>query len=79
MQTKLTLRLNDELIKYAKEFAGDHGKSVSELVEDYFFALKAQTRRGQEDLPEIVRKLRGAAKGPADERDYYRYLDEKHR
>ena len=79
MQTKLTLRLDDELIKYAKAFAGEQGKSVSELVEDYFFALKAQARRGREELPEIVKKFRGAAKGPADQDDYHRYLNEKYR
>ena len=36
MQTKLTLRLDEELIGVAKAFARSSGKSVSRIVADYF-------------------------------------------
>ena len=36
MQTKLTLRLDDQLINRAKAFASQTGKSVSQLVAVYF-------------------------------------------
>ena len=49
MNTKLTLRLDDELIREAKEYSQETGKSVSRLVEDYFrenlhFELGARER-----------------------------------
>ncbi len=45
MQTKLTLRLDDELIEDAKAYAAQHGRSLSQLVADYFGALAH--RQGQ--------------------------------
>ena len=36
MNTKLTLRLDENLIKSAKNYASSSGKSVSQLVADYF-------------------------------------------
>lgn len=40
--TKLTLRLDSGLIESAKAFAAEHGRSVSQLVADYFARLAAQ-------------------------------------
>ncbi len=42
MQTKLTLRLDDRLIRKAKDFASKNGKSLSQVVGDYFAAILAQ-------------------------------------
>ena len=39
MQTKLTLRLESELIEQAKEHAKQQGKSLSQIVADYFLIL----------------------------------------
>ena len=39
---KLTLRLNQRLIKQAKEYAALHNISVSELVETYFLHLDSK-------------------------------------
>ena len=39
MSTKLTLRLDDALIKDAKRYAAQEGRSVSELVAAYFMRL----------------------------------------
>lgn len=41
MQTKLILRLDEELVERAKFYAAEHGKSVSQLVADYFRFLDA--------------------------------------
>ena len=43
MQTKLTLRLEQRLIRRAKAYARRTGKSVSELVADFFGRLDAAT------------------------------------
>ena len=39
MQTKLTLRLEDQLIKDAKQYARQSGKSLSQMVAEYFLAI----------------------------------------
>jgi hypothetical protein len=41
MQTKRTLRLDDQLVKQAKTYAKKSGKFVSQLVADYFSLLNA--------------------------------------
>ena len=78
MQTKLTLRLEADLIKRAKSFAEAHDKSVSQLVSDYFERL-SETRISAAKTP-LVRSLRGVLKGhDLGEGDYRKYLAEKHR
>lgn len=77
--TKLTLRLEKELIDRAKSFADRRGKSVSRMVADYFRLLGQGDERGAPELPPITRSLKGALHGKTvDEADYRRYLEEKH-
>lgn len=83
MQTKLTLRLDTRLIEQAKEQARLSGKSLSQLVADYFVQLGEAPV--QQPLPPVIRALKGALKGSAgrqdvpDEQDYRRHLEDKHR
>ena len=81
MHTKLTLRLEADLIQRAKSFAKKAGKSVSRVVADYFTVLERPPRRDKTlSFPPLVRSLKGSLrKGRLDERDYRRYLEEKHR
>ncbi len=82
MQTKLTLRLDEMLIRRAKARARLLGKSLSQMVADYFALLneEAGQRRGSPELPPITRSLKGALRaGGVDRDDYLRYLDKKHR
>ena len=79
MNTKLTLRLDDKLIRGAKRYARDTGKSLSQVVTEYFAAITSV------DLPEftatpIVAGLRGILKDARvdDERDYHAHLEKKH-
>lgn len=80
MNTKLTLRLDDRLIRNVKRHAAKSGKSVSKLVADYSALIDTN-----EDSPEIkitprVRSLIGSLKGAAvTEEDYRRHLEDKHR
>ncbi len=79
MQTKLTLRMDEELIKSAKDFASRKGKSLSRMVADHF-ALLLRTEEKTKVLPPHVRALSGALKGSAfDEEDYKAHLEKKHR
>lgn len=60
MNTKLTLTIEEEVIKTAKEYAKEKGQSLSDLVENYF---KLITRDRREILPEQlsprIQRLRG--------------------
>ena len=79
MQTKLTLRLEKQLIELAKEYASNQGKSVSKMVADYFILLnETQDTQGIEISP-IVKSLKGSlGKKQVDESDYKNYLEEKY-
>ena len=79
MQTKLTLRLEDELIRKAKRFSKKTGKSVSMIVADYFEKLDVPPPEEIEDITPKVAALRGILKKTgAGEKEYYRHLEEKH-
>lgn len=80
MQTKLTLRLEDQLIDQAKSYAVTVGKSLSQVVADYFKYLgKEKTAQISSPAP-ITRSLRGLLRnGTLDEVDYKKHLEEKYR
>lgn len=79
MQTKLTLRLEKELIQRAKVYAAQHGKSVSQVVADYFTLLDDQRLTAPELTPTVA-ALKGALGGTGvDEQDYRRHWEEKYR
>ncbi|MDI6712258.1 MAG: DUF6364 family protein [Anaerosomatales bacterium] len=80
MHTKLTLRLDDQLIAKAKRYSDRSGKSVSQLVADFFAAIDAGEDVPGTEISPRVRSLRGAFRGStATEQDYRRYLEEKYR
>lgn len=77
MQTKLTLRLDSELIDRAKVQARTRGKSVSQMVAEYFALLGRQAP--EQALPPVTRSLRGALRGASvSEADYRKHLEEKY-
>ncbi len=59
MNTKLTLTIEEEVIKIAKEYAKEKGQSLSEMVENYFkFVATERIQIKENDLSPKVRKLR---------------------
>ena len=79
MQTKLTLRLEDQLIEQAKSYAAHAGKSVSQIVADYFKLLTAEKSKSVSPSTPVTRSLRGLLReSKLDEKDYKKYLEEKH-
>ena len=79
MITKLTLRMDDNLIESAKEYSAQTGKSVSRIVADLFEIIKNEKLNKEETLTPTVRSLKGILKGKqVDEKDYKKYLDEKY-
>ena len=80
MQSRLTLRLDDRLIRQAKLFARRSGKSVSAIVADYFAALHTAARATPAPTSPRVRSLRGVLAGSSvDEKDYRSHLVQKYR
>ncbi len=83
MQTKLTLRLDARLVETAKAYARHHGKSVSQVVADYFTALD-HASAGHEhgtsvSLAPITQSLVGILRDvDIDEADYRSYLEQKY-
>ncbi len=81
MQTKLTLRLDEHLIENAKIFAKQSGKSLSQMVGDYFYQLENPTSDNN-DLPPITASLKGSLREITpqddDKSDYHTYLESKY-
>lgn len=79
MTTKLTLTLDDKVIRRAKRYARDKGRSVSELVEHYFRSLTDPEEEDPKELSPSIKSLMGSFKAPKDF-DYKKVLrEEKHR
>lgn len=79
MQTKLTLRLDDSLIKKAKILARKRGTSVSRLFGDYI--SNQADELPADPLPPITEAMVGAIKRQnvrIHEEDHLRYLEEKY-
>jgi uncharacterized protein DUF6364 len=88
MQTKLTLRLEEELIRKAKAWAQSRGISLSQAVAGFFAQLPDERGRSEDrELTPWVRRLTGIAAPkegppPTDEElreEYINYLEEKYR
>jgi hypothetical protein len=78
MNTKLTLRLDEHLIESAKRHSKESGRSISQLVADFFALIQVQG--GRIEVTPRVRSLRGVLAGHGlDESDYRRHLEEKYR
>jgi Family of unknown function (DUF6364) len=77
MTTKLTLTLDDKVIRQAKRYARAKGRSVSELVESYFKSITEPNSNQSEELTSSVKSLMGSFKAPKNF-DYKKILrDEK--
>lgn len=78
MQTKLTLRLEQQLIEQAKLHAKARGTSVSKMVADFFLGLE-ESGKERELLPPLVSSLYGVLENTqATESEYHRHLEKKY-
>lgn len=75
-QTKLTIRLQRNLLEGAKQYAREHDTTLTRLVSEYLRQLGA----GDDLLSgaRTVGRLTGALSPDASLDDYHRYLEEKH-
>lgn len=65
MTTKLTLTIEQEVIKTAKRYAQKKGRSLSDLVESYLKTLSGKENNADELSPR-VKRLVGAISLPED-------------
>jgi hypothetical protein len=73
---KLTLSVDEKVVRGAKRYAAAHGTSVSRLVERYLALLsRPPVRAGQ---PPVLNMLRGAARGVSTE-THRQHLARKYR
>lgn len=81
MDTKLTLKLDSDVIEKAKAYAENRGESLSRMVENYFLGLTQESRRNEGEPRGVVAELAGLLAGAeiVDEKDgYAEYLSKKY-
>ena len=79
MATKLTLRMDERLINRAKIYARRSGKSLSQLVADFFTLLGQTSKDEKPSISPKVKALRGLLKDSSiHTREYKRHLEEKY-
>ena len=79
MNTKLTLRLDDQLIESAKKYSAKTGKSVSKIVSDFFVIIKNEKLKKKYSVAPSVLSLKGVLKDSQfSEEDYKDYLEDKY-
>ena len=81
METKLTLRIDEEIIRSAKTYAQKNSTSVSKMVSGYFQSL-THKRASRHDISPIVKELSGIIPSEIDTKElideYHVHLQEKH-
>ena len=82
MSTKLTLLLEDRLIKNAKKTARSKGVSLSRMVADYFRSIESQQKKQKVESP-VLSEISGILSTKRDTRkrlsDYKKRILEKYR
>lgn len=79
MQTKLTLRVEDALVRKAKLLAKKRGTSVSRIFGDYI--SRQSEELPEEMLPPVTSSMLGVIRQSgetSDESDYLQHLEDKY-
>jgi len=84
METKLTLRLNDNVIERAKNYARSHRISLSKIIESYLDSITKQKEEEEKkiSITPLVESLSGVINLPADfdyKKEYRDFLAEKYK
>jgi|tagenome__1003787_1003787.scaffolds.fasta_scaffold20219130_3 hypothetical protein len=80
MNSKLTLKLDSDVIERAKDYAERRGVSLSRMVEGYFIGLTRREETEEVRPTGVVAELAGLLAGAeVDEKeDYVEYLTKKY-
>ncbi|MBN2486469.1 MAG: hypothetical protein JXB34_10890 [Bacteroidales bacterium] len=83
METKLTLRLNDNVIERAKIYARSHKISLSKMIESYLDSITKQKDIEKKiEITPLVESLSGVIDLPTDfdyKKEYRDYLEQKYK
>ncbi len=83
METKLTLRLDDRVIRKAKIYAKSHKISLSKMVEAYLDSLTSEEDTGnKKSITPLVESLSGVINLSPEfdyKKEYAEYLSEKYK
>jgi len=75
LKTKLTLRLDKNVIEKAKKYSLKRGESVSRIVEKFFKTILSEN----EEITPTVKKLKGLLRNSqVEEADYKKFLEKKY-
>lgn len=81
MATKLTLRLDEKLIKNAKQAARSRKVSLSKMVSDYFKSISVQQKKELIESP-ILSEIAGILPSKADDKklrkSYKKHVEDKY-
>jgi hypothetical protein len=82
MDTKLTLKLDQEIIEKAKHYASEKKLSLSRIIENYLNSLTSDKTNDDIQISPFVKSLSSGISIPADY-DYKKeradYLDQKYK
>ena len=82
MGTKLTLRIDEKIIKSAKTYAKKNNTSISKMVSNYL-ELLTQSEKQSHSISPTIQELSGIIPVNADTSkqitEYHSYLEEKHK
>ena len=82
MNTKLTLKLNQEVIERAKKYASDQKLSLSKIVEAYLQSLTSEKNKVDLEISPFVKSISTGKKLPTDldyKKEYTDHLLEKYK
>jgi hypothetical protein len=82
MDTKLTLKLDQEIIEKAKHYASEKKVSLSRIIENYLNSLTSDKTNNDIQISPFVKSLSSGIKIPADydyKKDRADYLEQKYK
>ncbi len=82
MDTKLTLKLNQEIIERAKHYASEKKLSLSRLIENYLNSLTSEKTNDELQISDFVKSMSSEIKLPADfdyKKERANYLEQKYK
>ena len=82
MDAKLTLKLNQQIIERAKEYASHKKMSLSRLVEAYLQSLTSENDTSEFEISPFVKSIATGTEIPSDldyKNEYADHLMDKHK
>jgi len=79
MSSKLTLYIDDDVIRHVKAYAKEQKLSVSKVVNNFLTLLKQNKPNKEKKNAPLTNSLQGVLKSDSlSKEDYYKHLEEKY-